>query len=711
MLHRRINIFLACLLLFCCGCTGNQAGAGIGTHNEDLRHLARQYVQKYVEVETAEAKAASSQLVHSKLEKLIDKPTLPVNQFDGFLQEGDENELALGKKLETILPGLRDKIKEEVVAQAQASVASNMESDKDKWTTDLETVLVQEQQLSELESSRHLASTLGFYLSGANRFFWLFSFVALFMVLVATAHARRHQIRRLLNGGKAKTVRAPFILIVLVAILAVITLGVFFFGDTFYRTLSSAGTSERYQALQTELAGLNKKAKISPKSLDEMKQRADLLDPKVKPWVQENIEFYIALASLSSANQVSMKLAEKWSSDAQRAADSSKKIADKAGELEQLQKDRFRMQAWLGTFMLLAACGIITWLIWRERSIERFNRLKCPKCLSQGTLKVQPNSEGLMICKAPQKCDFEMPREYQAMSKLYFPLLGHIQAGKTFWLAMNYKQLNEGNFPQGVQFEKLDGRSSQEFDKIVADVFAQRKTKAQMYTSATQVGSIPFPLIYNFLDKDRFGRSKMLVSLFDYSGEITQNPVYTFDQSNIRRRAMFADGYLFFLDPTTPNNVQQAALERFRQDVRRAKKKSIGSTLDMPIALVISKIDTLFEPQNVAKYGKENLTQMLKELDSVQKVGTKLREQEMNLSIIEKRSQIMEQYTELLFPGWKIARQVTDLFGGRVMFFPETPIGLNNLGKPVDQRLMEPFGLLEPLLWLIQMNGYPVLGR
>ena len=52
-----------------------------------------------------------------------------------------------------------------------------------------------------------------------------------------------------------------------------------------------------------------------------------------------------------------------------------------------------------------------------------------------------------------------------------------------------------------------------------------------------------------------------------------------------------------------------------------------------------------------------------------------------------------------------------DLFGGRYMFFPLTPVGLDGRGETdLSLRTISPFGLLEPLVWLLEMNGYPILG-
>ena len=44
------------------------------------------------------------------------------------------------------------------------------------------------------------------------------------------------------------------------------------------------------------------------------------------------------------------------------------------------------------------------------------------------------------------------------------------------------------------------------------------------------------------------------------------------------------------------------------------------------------------------------------------------------------------------------------------MFFPLTPVGLTELGeRGLKDRTVEPYGILEPVMWLLHMNGYPVL--
>ena len=76
---------------------------------------------------------------------------------------------------------------------------------------------------------------------------------------------------------------------------------------------------------------------------------------------------------------------------------------------------------------------------------------------------------------------------------------------------------------------------------------------------------------------------------------------------------------------------------------------------------------------------------------------------------IEARSQLVSRLRDTVWPGWPIERTLRSLFGGRCMFFPLTPVGLNGIGiEDLRERVISPLGLLEPLLWLLHMNGYPV---
>jgi hypothetical protein len=83
-----------------------------------------------------------------------------------------------------------------------------------------------------------------------------------------------------------------------------------------------------------------------------------------------------------------------------------------------------------------------------------------------------------------------------------------------------------------------------------------------------------------------------------------------------------------------------------------------------------------------------------------------------SLSSLEARSKLVADLHDTIWPGWQIERKIHDLFGGRYLFFPLTPVGIDGRGEEdLSQRTIAPRGLLEPLLWLLHMNGYPVFPR
>jgi hypothetical protein len=209
-------------------------------------------------------------------------------------------------------------------------------------------------------------------------------------------------------------------------------------------------------------------------------------------------------------------------------------------------------------------------------------------------------------------------------------------------------------------------------------------------------------LVFNFRDRDVWSRSNLLVNIFDYSGEVTSD-MGVGDYR--RRRALEADGYFFFLDPTFPTEPQAKALNDFREDLRLVKGIKSGRSIRAPVALCVTKIDLLANQSYALPGGNDVIGRFYDELARIDPSGESLHPR-----VFEARSRLTARLREAIWPGWQNERQVHDLFGGRHMFFPLTPVGLDGRGETdLSLRTISPFGLLEPLMWLLQMNGYPVL--
>jgi hypothetical protein len=122
----------------------------------------------------------------------------------------------------------------------------------------------------------------------------------------------------------------------------------------------------------------------------------------------------------------------------------------------------------------------------------------------------------------------------------------------------------------------------------------------------------------------------------------------------------------------------------------------------VPIALCVSKIDLMVNQSYADPRGLGVVERFYQELGEL---GW-----ETDLASIEARSRLLARLRDMVWPGWQIERQIDDLFGGRFLFFPLTPVGLDGLGeRDLSRRTISPVGLLDPLLWLLHMNGYPVL--
>jgi hypothetical protein len=293
------------------------------------------------------------------------------------------------------------------------------------------------------------------------------------------------------------------------------------------------------------------------------------------------------------------------------------------------------------------------------------------------------------------ECDFTFASIYRDTAKLCFPTLGVPTSGKTHWLAMTYRELNRGNYPDVVQFERIRSEGSTRFDVVVDDIL-----NAKIGIGATMTERIPSPLVFNFLDHDRFGVSNVLVNIFDYSGEVTSGE--RFRGSNVRARALDGDGFFFFLDPTRPSEEQSEALASFREDLRQIKKVRTGRQIHVPIALCVSKIDKMVNEPYADSYGAGIVDKFYRDLAELP--------WKLDMATLETRSKMMADLRDMVWPGWQIERQINDLFGGRFLFFPLTPVGLEGAGEEdLSRRTIAPVGILEPLMWLLHMNGYPVL--
>ena len=587
----------------------------------------------------------------------------------------------------------------------------------DDWRHVRAALYSQQLELYEVKASQRIAGQMASLLSVDNRWFWLFGLIAVGSLVAATLHERRHELRRWLHGGRARALGLSKFLAGLLMALAVVTLATFVLGDRLYQWLLRAGTGAEASPQESFVA----QNKVVDEQLAQAMRDRDAAESHYRAAISAWRKTQSASSTIGLFEQAEherrlvVKLAEESavkSAAAERLQNDEKELARARAEIARYaaQRDAYlRQKEWirgglgLGLLGLAASGGL---LFKRQvRSRERKTRETCPLCLGQGTFEPigGPAHPGLemvrcknLISEHPyEECDFTFSAMYRENVKLCFPTLGIPQAGKTHWLAMVYRELNRGNYPNVIQFERIRSGSSDDFDVVVDEILNKK-----LGPMATQVGRIPHPLIFNFLDHDRFGASNVLVNIFDYSGEVIRSQTI---EDRQRQRALDGDGFFFFLDPTEPSETQSQALAGFREDLRRIKGIRAGKQVHVPIALCVSKLDLMVNQPYADPHGGGAIEKFYRDLGEL---GW-----QPNIDTIEARSKLLGQLRDTVWPGWQIERQIDDLFGGRFLFFPLTPVGLDGLGeRDLTRRTIAPVGLIEPLLWLLHMNGYPVLG-
>lgn len=332
----------------------------------------------------------------------------------------------------------------------------------------------------------------------------------------------------------------------------------------------------------------------------------------------------------------------------------------------------------------------------------------CPRCLAAGTLAVRRSDAQDSRYPEPvylecPDCSYRFRRSYQHVPRLCFPTVGIRSSGKTHMLTTVYDRVQNGAVPTRAPVQRVPPLGDDQFE-----LFRQQIVGAQVGPRPT-LNYLPEPIILEVRDLDRLGPSPVLTNLFDYSGELMTNRV---DTDLLRRRALLMDGFMLFLDPTQlyarGNDLglddQIRALTEFHDDMREMRRVPVGRPIPVPIAVCISKFDLLVSDNPIRYQAVPFIRRLLTELSPPGPVS---------MAVLRARSDLVEGMLPLIFPGLNLRQRLADFFGGQVLFFPLSSVGLaeGELGqKDMRRRGYAPFGVVEPVLWLLHMHGYCVFG-
>ena len=584
-----------------------------------------------------------------------------------------------------------------------------------EWRSVRATVYEKESQLFEAKIGEHVAGQLASMLSVDNRWFWLFGLIAIAALVGIAMHDRRHEMRRWLNGGRARAMGLSKVFAALLVLLVTITGLIFFYGDAVYNTLvrvSSPGgaspqeqftkanqdVAKRLDELRSNQTKVNGKYEQAATAWKQSQQKNSLFDARsLEQWEQART----VLEQQEILLFVQEGLSRHLTDDAKRIQALDVELAVNAGNIAHHRRVKQWIRGGLGMslvgFSFLGGIALMRGISRRTAEIAE----TCPLCLSVGTLEPvegggldKVRCTGVVSHQPYEECEFEFHASYQTKSRICIPTLGMPGSGKTHSLAMLFNKLNTTDYYSNAKFNRIQTKGAEAFDNILRDILHDR-----IGSSATQTERISDPVIFQFSDHDLIGPADLLVNIFDFSGEVTVGRTL---EDAARRRALDAEGFFFFLDPTQPSEVQAPALVRFAEDIRLVKGVNSGKQLHTPVALCVSKIDLMA----TQPYGDMDESGVISRFyRGLADIGWAT-----DLASIQARSKLLSQLRDTVWPGWQIERQIHDLFGGRHMFFPMTPVGLNDLGESdLSRRTISPVGLLDPLLWLLHMNGYRVL--
>ncbi len=618
---------------------------------------------------------------------------------------------------------------EKYAKSAQAIAAREVDERKklqDTWIDtrrELELRTIAETQLNDQAAVRKTVQAL---LNFDNRWLWFSGTCGMFALFTVTMWARRHELRRLMWTRRSQFWLIGVMLIGLVVAFLVPTVLSFTMPAAKVITADS-GPEQTAGEATNPLAKLQAEVNQAKSLVADLKSQTSVGQPPAStPSLGTNHPGAVDLnKAVAFARQVEHQrdqaaLAAAVSADLAAALQNDLKALEEKRTAHEsavtLDRNSRMIQQYSGAItggLLTMVCGLFGMTLWlREKRKQSQIEKTCPKCLAVGKLRPADDSQRLglrklectnVIVEDPfEDCRFSFNEGDAAVQKLGFSTLGVAQSGKTLSLVMLYRTLRRGAAGATGQFERISSVGAEKFDGFMDQVLNSR-----IGLGATRVDAIPEPVMFRMADRDRLGSTQIMASLFDYAGAITiaalggnsWNPAADFH----RKRALDSDGFFFFIDPTEHADKQIEALDMFRDDLRLVKGLKLGQQMTRPVALCVSKIDLLVnQPQcaGAIDFFYEELRKIDHECPG------------FSLRAIERRSQLMQDYRKLIWPGWEIEQSISDLFGGRYMFFPQTPVGLqqNELGnEELSQRTFDPKYILEPLLWLLHMNGYQVL--
>jgi hypothetical protein len=299
------------------------------------------------------------------------------------------------------------------------------------------------------------------------------------------------------------------------------------------------------------------------------------------------------------------------------------------------------------------------------------------------------------------ECGFVTERRDQFAKKLVFPTIGDVSVGKTVWLSMCFDQIevHSPDLPTGAE---LTVYRNDYVNQLRGHVH-QIKTGEWQKVKRTLSDKLPHPLVLRCTDQDRPKRSQVAINIFDYGGEIASPEIAKGDwRYRLRKRMLRADGVFLFLDATATAESAQTQfnlLARFLEDAKSHHWKGrIGWEKRIPVAVCLSKLDDLL-------YNNELRRRLDPDAWTRFEEGAQAlhRSHASRMQQIDGWSDLVAGLVANLWKQHSFTRDLTKYCGAKYRFFPIASLGL---AWTRDRPFVRPFRVTEPLVWLLEVNGY-----
>ncbi len=428
------------------------------------------------------------------------------------------------------------------------------------------------------------------------------------------------------------------------------------------------------------------------------------------------------------------RLTDRLARDAEQQRD---KLGDEKAKLGDLiAGSRWRSTLFSGLRVAAAALlfGVTVspfWAVRRaRRAAARLRERTCPRCGARDRLEAEPRGgdpvpgryRGKKTAKGANppdadaeslerevrcgNCGLRVRRSYLSLPRFCIPTVGVRSSGKTHMLVTAYDRIRRRTAPTVATLQPApstrDRETETRFEQLI-DLVLNRRAEAGFTDLA-----LPNPILIHLKDADPAGANSALINLFDYSGELINLAV---DVNLLRQTAVRMDGFMLFLDPTqlygdganVTLDQQLGMLDQFLDHMRRARQVPVGEVIPVPVAVCIPKFDLLVSDNPIGRQSVRYIRELLENLSPPPRQTT--------LEVLRERSDLVEQMLPLMFPGADIRRIVEGYFGRQILFFPMSSVSLfeHELGvRNLEERTMAPWGVAEPIIWLMHMHGYEV---